>query len=138
MGQPWRGRCLCELGEIGRGPVESRPRYRGVSPREPGSGTKEPIGGDTYWFGSVEYSLPIIERLRIAAFYDIGEVRLSSYSADFSKYNDNWGVGLRLNLPIGGPQGMPLRLDYGIPIHHDKFNGSSGKFQFSAGFERPF
>ncbi len=112
--------------------------YRGVSPREADSGSREPIGGDSYWFGSVEYSLPIIERLRIAAFYDIGEVRLSPFSADASTYNDNWGVGLRLNLPIGGPQGMPLRLDYGIPIHHDRYNSASGKFQFSAGFERPF
>jgi hypothetical protein len=33
---------------------------------------------------------------------------------------------------------MPLRLDYGIPIKHDRFNSGSGKFQFSGGFERPF
>ena len=36
------------------------------------------------------------------------------------------------DLPIG-----PLRLDYGIPIHHDNFNGGSGKFQFGVGFTRP-
>ena len=29
-------------------------------------------------------------------------------------YLDNWGIGLRLNLPIG-----PLKLDYGLPITHD-------------------
>ena len=34
-------------------------------------------------------------------------------------------LGLRLNLPIG-----PLRLDYGIPIHHDQFSSGSGRFQF--------
>jgi outer membrane protein insertion porin family len=119
-------------------------RYRSVSPRErpykpfPG-GSDEPIGGDTYWFGSAEYSVPVIQSprangvgLRFAAFYDIGNVALDPYSFK-SEYLDNWGVGLRLNLPIG-----PLRLDYGIPIHTDRFNGSSGQFQFGVGFTRPF
>ncbi|HXS69577.1 MAG TPA: outer membrane protein assembly factor BamA [Candidatus Polarisedimenticolia bacterium] len=120
-------------------------RYRSVSPRErpffpaPG-GSKEPIGGDTYWFGSVEYSLPVIQSekengpgLRFAVFYDIGNVMLNPYSYNFTDYLDNWGVGIRLNLPIG-----PLRLDYGIPIHHDRFNSGSGQFQFNVGYTRPF
>lgn len=118
--------------------------YRSVSPREqpfppaPGS-SREPIGGDTYWFGSAEYSLPIIHSpkengvgLRFAVFYDIGNVFLNPYDYH-TDYLDNWGVGLRLNLPIG-----PLRLDYGIPIHTDRFNGSGGQFQFGVGFTRPF
>ncbi len=104
-------------------------RYRGISPREPGF--NEPVGGDTFWFGSLEYSIPIVQRLRVAAFYDIGEVNASSYKFDFNNYSDNYGIGLRLNLPIG-----PLRLDYGIPIKHDNFNQSSGKFQFSVGYTR--
>jgi len=105
-------------------------KYRDVSPRDPGY--KEPVGGDTFWFGSAEYSLPIIERLRFALFYDIGNVLSDSYDFDFSSYTDNWGVGLRLNLPIG-----PLRLDYGIPINHDKYNDGGGRFQFSVGYTRP-
>jgi outer membrane protein insertion porin family len=48
-------------------------------------------------------------------------------------FNDNWGLGLRLNLPIG-----PIRLDYGIPIHHDQYNSSSGQFQFGVGYTRGF
>src|SRR5262249_61353893 len=52
-------------------------KYRSVSPREPGF--TEPIGGDTFWFGSLEYSIPIIERLRFAVFYDIGNVRSKAY-----------------------------------------------------------
>jgi outer membrane protein insertion porin family len=121
-------------------------RFRSVSPREggplfPGEGaSREPIGGDTYWFGSAEYSLPIIQSpkengvgLRFAMFYDIGNVMANSYSYNFDKYLDNWGLGVRLNLPIG-----PLRLDYGIPIHHDRFNSGSGQFQFNVGYTRPF
>ncbi len=106
-------------------------KYRSISPREPG--IDEPIGGDTYWFGSAEYSIPIIERLRFALFYDVGCVQLEPYNFTLSGFNDNWGIGLRLNLPIG-----PLRLDYGIPIHHDQYNSSSGRFQFGVGYTREF
>ncbi|HSU55939.1 MAG TPA: outer membrane protein assembly factor, partial [Candidatus Dormibacteraeota bacterium] len=115
-------------------------KYRGISPRQPGF--DEPIGGDTYWFGYAEYSIPLYEQskdrgpgigVRFALFYDVGDVQSGSYSYHFSNYSDNWGVGLRLNLPIG-----PLRLDYGIPIHHDEHNGSSGKFQFGVGYTREF
>jgi len=120
-------------------------RYRSVAPRErpfpPAEGSsREPIGGDTYWFGSAEYSIPIIPTendrgvgLRFAMFYDIGNVMLSPYSYNWENYLDNWGLGLRLNLPIG-----PLRLDYGIPIRHDRFNGGSGQFQFGVGYTRQF
>lgn len=107
-------------------------------------GNLEPVGGGTYWFASAEYSIPIIERVRVAAFYDIGMVYTRPYSfdskyfnglreADSGFYADNWGVGLRLNLPIG-----PLRLDYAIPITHDETTRSSGKFQFGVGYTREF
>jgi outer membrane protein insertion porin family len=110
-------------------------RYREVGPRS----LNEPIGGDTSWFASAEYSVPIIERLRFAAFYDIGMVYYNPFSFSHSffgtgSYNDNWGIGIRLLIPQLGP----LRLDYGIPIRSDPFNRSHGRFQFSAGFERPF
>lgn len=116
--------------------------YREVGPKDEFSPDLEPIGGKTYWFGAVEYSIPIIERLRIAFFYDAGMVYEHSFDftpykyADGSTtgiYNDNVGIGLRLNLPIG-----PLRLDYGIPMTSDKYNGGSGKFQFGVGYTRDF
>jgi outer membrane protein insertion porin family len=123
-------------------------RYRQVGPRDPAH-NNEPLGGGTYWFGSAEYSIPIIEFLRVAVFYDIGMVYPDAYSfstrsrqtgAGFSSlgqtssYNDNYGIGLRLNIPRLGP----LRLDYGIPIHADPYNKSSGRFQFSVGYQRDF
>jgi outer membrane protein insertion porin family len=113
-------------------------QYNNVSPREVGSGSNEPVGGDTYWFGSLEYSVPIVERLRFALFYDAGNVMGKAYSYDITSYDSNWGMGIRLNLPIGGGSGTPLRLDYAIPLHHDQFNSGSGRFQFSVGFDRPF
>ena len=118
-------------------------KYRNVSPREALDPTAplvptEPIGGDTYWFGSLEYSVPVFEKdggvgLRFALFYDIGAVNSAAYSFSTS-YSDNWGIGMRLNIPHLGP----LRLDYGIPISHDNYNSSSGQFQFGVGWSRPF
>ncbi len=105
-------------------------RYRDIGPRDR---FREPLGGDTYWFATAEYSIPIVERVRFAGFYDIGMVYPDPYHYVFSKYADNWGLGIRLLLPIG-----PLRLDYGIPIHNSTGKAGSGKFQFSAGYRRDF
>lgn len=117
--------------------------YRSVSPRDPTYGINpympdEPVGGDTYWFTSAEYSIPIIQKekaggVRFALFYDMGYVYSDAYKYDFANYCSDWGLGLRLNLPIG-----PLRLDYAIPIKTDEFNGTSGKFQFGVGYTREF
>ena len=116
-------------------------KFRSVSPREQMSNGlfySEPVGGDSYWFGSVEYSTPIFEQergigVRFALFYDIGSVAADPWKWDWKHYSDNWGIGLRLNLPIG-----PIRLDYGIPIHHDQFNSGGGQFQFGVGYSREF
>lgn len=110
-------------------------KFRAIGPYD--STGQEPIGGRTFWFGSAEYSIPIIERLRLAAFYDIGNVYPDAYSfttggTDYGAYADNWGLGIRLNIPGMGP----LRLDYALPITHDRFVGSDGRFQFSVGYTR--
>jgi outer membrane protein insertion porin family len=119
--------------------------YRNISPRDPSyvkgvsqGPLSEPIGGDSYWFASAEYSVPIFEKdngpsLRLAAFFDAGTVGAGTYTFG-GNFNDNWGFGLRLDIPHLGP----LRIDYGIPIHHDQFNGSSPQFQFDVGYTRPF
>ena len=115
-------------------------KFREVGPVDPL--TEEPIGGGTYWFASAEYSVPVVPRVRFAFFLDTGMSYPGSFSfepqefADGSTtgfYNSNWGLGLRLNLPIG-----PLRLDYGIPIKSNKYNDSSGQFQFGVGYTRDF
>jgi len=122
-------------------------KYRNIAPREQeppppaqqnGSVPPEPIGGDSSWFASAEYSIPIIEKpgsfgLRIATFFDIGAVAATSYTLG-TDYNDDVGLGLRLNIPHLGP----LRLDYGIPIHRDSYQSSSGQFQFGVGYTRDF
>jgi outer membrane protein insertion porin family len=118
-------------------------KFRNVAPRDPSYGTNpnmanEPIGGDSFWYGSLEYSIPILEKdngpsLRFALFYDAGAVGAGTYSFS-GNFDDDYGLGLRLDIPHLGP----LRLDYGIPITHDQYNGASGKFQFGAGYTRQF
>lgn len=109
--------------------------YRKVGPKDVNN---EPVGGRTYYFGSAEYSVPIISMVRFAVFYDIGMVFEKSWSTsqngrNTGYYNDNVGFGFRLNLPIG-----PLRFDYGIPLQSDAGNVSNGKFQFGVGYTREF
>jgi outer membrane protein insertion porin family len=111
---------------------------------QPGSGdkwtpviedsTEIPLGGSSYWFGSVEYSIPIIDKLRFAMFYDVGMVYADPYDFDFSNYADNWGIGLRLVVPLLGP----LRLDYGFPLTHPDYIEGGGQFHFGVGFTRDF
>ena len=123
-------------------------KFREVGPKESligNPGVYEPVGGNTFWFGSAEYSIPIIERLRLAVFYDVGMVYPGAYSfapaalpfpytgETTGTYASNWGIGMRINLPIG-----PLRLDYGIPLVHDPTTGGNGQFQFGVGYTRDF
>jgi outer membrane protein insertion porin family len=112
-------------------------KYQTVGPEDQFG---EPLGGDTVFFADAEYSIPIIKMLRVAAFYDIGNVFPDPFSLNPGPnrgfYSDDAGLGLRIILPIGG--GTPLRLDYGIPITHDPTTGNNGHFQFGFGFQHPF
>lgn len=101
--------------------------YRKVGPKDVNS---EPIGGNTYVNGTVEYTIPVIERVRFAVFFDIGNVYRSAYEFRAAQLKSDAGIGIRLNLPIG-----PLRLDYGYPIQTDDATGRGGKIQFSVGYQ---
>ncbi len=115
-------------------------RYETVGPLDD---MGEALGGDTDWFASAEYSIPLLRNsnmIRYAFFYDIGNVYPGSLSFKPAPgdqfYNDDVGIGLRIVLPIGG--GTPLRLDYGVPIEHGPTASRFGKFQFGIGYSRQF
>lgn len=105
---------------------------RGFDNREvgPKDDNGEPIGGNTFGYGNLELTYPIIDRVRGAVFVDTGFVRENSYEWEKANFSVGAGVGLRLNLPIG-----PLRLDFGVPLIHDKWTGGSGKFAFDVGYQ---
>ena len=89
----------------------------------------EPLGGKTSIFGSAEVSFPVIEKFRIAAFYDVGSVSASAFDVGGDIFSD-YGIGVRLFLPMG-----PIRIDYAIPQQGDNFTGDSGRFQFNMGYK---
>jgi len=105
-------------------------QYRDVGPRDE---LGEPIGGNTVWMGSAEYSIPIIEMLRFAVFYDVGTVNADSWDFNAEQYADDWGLGFRINIPQMGP----IRLDYGFPITYPDYLDGDSQFQFSIGWDRP-
>jgi outer membrane protein insertion porin family len=100
-------------------------QYQEVSPRDPFG---EPIGGKTYGMFTAEYSVEIVDPIRFAFFYDVGFVNSGAYDFNPSNYNDDLGIGLRLQVA-----GSPLSLDYGIPIKGDHYNRQGGQFNFSFG-----
>ena len=114
-------------------------RYQTVGPEDQYG---EPLGGNTYFFGYAEYSIPVIKMVRFAMFYDVGNVFSAPYSFDPGPgrglLDDDAGVGLIITLPIGGGAGTPLRIDYAIPIQHDPSLGSTGRVQVGVGFQRNF
>jgi outer membrane protein insertion porin family len=101
--------------------------FRNVGPKDVDD---QPVGGNTSVNGTAEYSYPIIERVRGAVFFDVGNVYSGAYEITASDLKSDAGIGMRLNLPIG-----PLRLDYGYPIMTDRQTGRVGKFQFSVGYQ---
>jgi outer membrane protein insertion porin family len=113
-------------------------KFRDVGPKDDNG---NPIGGGTLVRFTLEYTVPIIERIRAAVFYDGGFVNAGSWSFSPEKVSNtkgrssagfaqDIGVGVRLDLPIG-----PIRLDYGFPVQRDSFNSKSGQFQFSVGYQ---
>lgn len=95
--------------------------YRDVGPV---SG-REPVGGNSYAFGSLEYSIKVADPLRLAMFYDWGFVNQGDFDFNPSSFNDNWGVGVRL-LVLGNP----LRLDLGLPLNSTKYYDQNGNLIF--------
>jgi outer membrane protein insertion porin family len=101
-------------------------KFRDVGPKD---SDDEPLGGNTLARATVEYTFPVVEKVRGAVFYDIGFVNADSYDFDTGNVSSDVGVGVRLDLPIG-----PVRIDYGIPLQKDNSSGS-GKFNFNIGYQ---
>jgi len=100
---------------------------RKVGPRD--SVTDDPIGGNSLFVANVEYTIPLMEFIKLATFFDAGNVwpRVSDFFS--TKLYSGVGFGLRIKTPIA-----PMKLDYGIPL--DKPPGEDnreGKFYFSVG-----
>jgi outer membrane translocation and assembly module TamA len=72
----------------------------------------EPIGGNVLLIGNQELIVPVMRRLEITGFYDVGNV-FSSFSAfRFSDISHTVGIGLRVKTPFG-----PIRISYGLNLN---------------------
>jgi outer membrane protein insertion porin family len=95
----------------------------------------EPMGGLTYGYFSLEYTIKAAENLRFAAFYDHGIVNRAETDFGLSESNSNYGIGMRILMG-----GAVMRLDFGIPLQMTKVPGTNievndggMKFNFSFG-----
>ena len=101
--------------------------FRDIGPRDTGF-TEEVFGGKSLGFISVEYTVPIVETVRAAVFYDMGFVNAGSWDPSPSDLYSDVGVGVRLQLPISP---LPLALDYAIPVSSpDNAADKGGQFNF--------
>jgi len=106
-------------------------RERKVGPVDSSSG--DPLGGNSLLIGNLEYTYPLMSFLKVAAFYDIGNVWAKANNLGSSGLKSGTGIGFRLKTPIG-----PIMLDYGIPLNkepgQDKKGGGRFYFSMSHGF----
>ncbi|MCX5708030.1 MAG: outer membrane protein assembly factor BamA [Candidatus Omnitrophica bacterium] len=101
-------------------------RERKIGPIDPSSG--DPLGGNSMIIGNLEYTYPLISFLRLAAFYDVGNVWAKTNDIGSGGFKSGTGVGFRLKTPIG-----PIMLDYGIPLNKEtgESKRGGGRFHFS-------
>ncbi len=92
----------------------------------------DPIGGEALFVGSIEYTYPLADFLKVATFYDVGNVWKKN--SDFFKeegdreaFYSSIGIGLRVKTPIG-----PVSVDYGWPLDTEPGEEDrEGRFHFS-------
>lgn len=98
---------------------------RKVGPLDPI--TNDPIGGESFLVGNVELSIPLIEFIKLAIFFDTGNVWSKVKDFGSGNFKSGTGMGLRVKTPVG-----PMNLDYGYPLNKEPGEESrSGKFYFS-------
>jgi outer membrane protein insertion porin family len=106
--------------------------FRDVGPRDTDY-TGEVYGGNSLGYVTLEYTIPIIETVRAAVFYDTGFVNSSSWDPSPSDLYSDFGVGIRLKLPISP---MPLALDYAVPVSSpDDEADKGGQFNFYLNYQ---
>jgi outer membrane protein insertion porin family len=99
-------------------------KFRKVSPIDD-AGVR--IGGDTELLGNIEYIIPLPFNIRVAGFFDIGNVYGFNVKFDPTNLRESAGAGVRWLSPFG-----PIRLDYGVNL--DRRAGEDfGAFHFSVG-----
>ncbi len=93
----------------------------------PYSDSGNPLGGNAFNYGSIEYVGPIAGPVKFVLFTDAGNVIQDTDPFTFSDMELAVGAGVRINLPTG-----PIRFEYGYNATHDD-GEPEGTFQFVIG-----
>lgn len=108
--------------------------FREIAPRiyahENKKGRYTAWGGQTSWCMNMEYSVPVVKMLRIAAFSDLGSVGEDEFDFDTAWFCWSVGVGLRLDL-----EQFPIRLDFATPVVDPDETADEKVFTFSVGYD---
>ncbi len=111
--------------------------YRDVGPKVvPADATAtnaaafRPLGGRSMAVANVEYTVPLTQGLRLAAFYDIGGVWLDPFTYNHNTLASSAGVGLRLDIP-----GFPMRIDYAWALDPDDELTEEDNWVFWIGYD---
>jgi len=99
-------------------------KTRQISPRDE-FGTR--IGGTTEVLGNIEYLIPLPFDVRLAAFFDIGNVYGFKTKFDLSDLRKAAGGGIRWVSPFGA-----IRVDYGFNLDR-RAGEKAANFHFSVG-----
>ncbi len=99
-------------------------KFRRVSPIDD-AGVR--TGGDTELLGNAEYIIPLPLNIRVASFFDTGNVYGFNTKFDPTDLRYAAGAGVRWLSPFG-----PIRLDYGVNLAR-RTGEDFGAFHFSVG-----
>ncbi len=87
-------------------------RFRDVGPKviRPVEGSDRyydrPYGGQSMFMANAEYTIPLVQGIRLGFFYDTGNVWSDAYKVELKDLASSAGMGLRLDVP-----GFPIRID---------------------------
>lgn len=111
-------------------------RFRDVGPKviRPLEGTDRyrhrPFGGVSLFVANLEYTIPIVPNVRLAGFYDTGNVWADHFELDFENLASSAGVGLRFDLP-----GFPIRIDRAWVVERDDQFSSEDTWNLWIGYD---
>lgn len=98
-------------------------KERTIGPKD---ASGEPLGGESMVYGTGEFTYPLFQLIKVAAFADAGNVweNLGDFGSGGFKYSV--GLGVRVKTPMG-----PVKLDYGYPLKVAEGESREGRFHFS-------
>jgi len=89
--------------------------------------TEDPIGGEALFLGNLEYTYPLVDFIKLATFFDSGNVWKENKDFLSGNLKSSIGLGLRVKTPIG-----PVSVDYGWPLDLEPGEDEKeGRFHFS-------